>query len=418
MRVLMFAWEYPPLITGGLGMACAGMTEALGRAGHEVLLVLPDGRQGSATPNVRLIGASCILGISFFSLISRVHSYGGICPQSDSSFASKGGVDETGFSHVLSAYSPSACRDDYCQMAVNAYGSTGKVLALRETFDLIHCHDWMSIPAGLEAKRASGKPLILHVHSLEIDRCGENPSSHVRKWEHAGLIAADRVIAVSEFSRGRIMAEYAIPQEKISVVHNAVHAAKGVKHPGRANNAGQQSVLFFGRMTWQKGPRHFLDAAALVHKKLHSVRFVMAGDGDLLHEMRRYAGELNLTKVVEFPGFLSREEVSRVMAASDVFVMPSMSEPFGIVALEAAAAGLPVILSSSCGVREVLTDAVTVPTGDAAALADSIVELLTHPEQCTASGERNRLRVTDITWAHVAEQLGGIYEDVCSTMSD
>ncbi|MFR4120431.1 MAG: glycosyltransferase family 4 protein, partial [Bilophila wadsworthia] len=248
---------------------------------------------------------------------------------------------------------------------VYRYACAAVAIARKARFDVIHVHDWMTYPAGILVRKLTGKPLVAHIHALEHDRSGDNMNRDVAGIERAGLEAADRVVAVSHYTKRLVMRQYGIPGDKIEVVHNAVSRSEADRVyavPERC--AHEKRVLFMGRVTFQKGPDYFVEAAKLVLDRIPDVRFVMAGSGDMLPNMVRRVAQLRIGSHFHFTGFLKDEEVDHMYAVSDLYVMPSVSEPFGIAPLEAMAYDVPVLISRPSGVAEVVRNAIKVDFWD------------------------------------------------------
>lgn len=270
-------------------------------------------------------------------------------------------------------------------------------IAKRSDFDVIHAHDWMTVPAALAAKRVSGKKLVLHVHACEFDRSGENANKVVRDIEQTGLDGADRIVCVSHYTAGVLKRRYKVDESKLRIVHNAVTHKEQIERVPEKKTISEPIVLFLGRVTFQKGPDYFLEAAARVVRVFPKVKFVMSGSGDMLPAMVERAAKLGLSRHVHFTGFLKGEEVERMYAMANLYVMPSVSEPFGISPLEAMALDVPVIVSRQSGVSEVLRNALKVDFWDVHDLANKIIALLKYPalhEQLTDEGweEVRRMR--------------------------
>ncbi len=282
---------------------------------------------------------------------------------------------------------------------------------LEGQFDVIHAHDWLTYFAGIAAKRVSGKPLVVHMHATEFDRSGENINRRVYAIEKAGMQAADRVIAVSELTRRIVIGKYGIPADKVVTVHNAVRFGESEEAaPERA--VKDKVVTFLGRITYQKGPDYFVEAAAKVLQRVSDVRFVMAGSGDLMNHVVRRVAQLGIADRFHFTGFLKGGEVQRMFRLSDVYVMPSVSEPFGISPLEAMRSGVPVIISRQSGVAEVLDYAIKVNYWDVDALADAIYGLLTYPALGRMFASKGLEEVTGLKWTNAAAKIKTVYETV------
>lgn len=436
MRVLMFGWEFPPYISGGLGTACYGMTHALAQLGVEVIFVLPH-VEDAATDFLKLESASGTpitremqermawagqeiwrSNIRYLQVDSPLMPY--LTPESYrealkslASESTPGGqivrtAGEDAFTWKLKGgYGPELMTEVY------RYGRLGGAIALREDFDVIHAHDWMTYPAGILAKALTGKPLVVHIHATEYDRSGENINEIVGGIERAGLLAADVVVAVSQLTRNMVIQRYGVPPEKVKVVYNAVERHDVARHyeiPPRIRH--EKRVLFLGRITFQKGPEYFMEAARLVLEKIPNVRFFMAGSGDMLPRLVRRAGQLRIGSRFHFAGFLRGEQVDRMFALSDLYVMPSVSEPFGITPLEAMLYDVPVLLSRQSGVSEVLEHALKADFWDTRDMADKICAVLRYPSLAEELVKNCREEMKSIRWGNAAEQLLQIYRNV------
>jgi glycosyltransferase involved in cell wall biosynthesis len=414
MRILMFGWEFPPHMSGGLGTACYGMTKALVGRGHQILFVLPSAIEEACSSHVELLSASRIpiseeserrLAANFdlrrirSSLRPYMRSTGTAAPRARRS-GNRSLVDLTG------QYGPDLLSE------VVRYGTVAGAVGVERTFDVIHAHDWMSVFAGLRAKSSSGKPLILHIHALEYDRSGENINRDIFEIERWGMSQADAVVAVSHYTKGRIVELYGIPAEKIFVVHNAVSRSEAQSSLQVVKIPVRKIVLFLGRITFQKGPDYFVEAAARLLRQIPDLTFVMAGSGDMMIRMVERVAELGIGQHFHFTGFLRGEDVERMFAMSDLYVMPSVSEPFGISPLEAMMYDVPVILSKPSGVAEVLRHAPQVDFWDVDGLAEKMASLLSDPELARQVVEDCRTEMQRIHWDRAAEELESIYHRV------
>jgi glycogen(starch) synthase len=421
MRILMFGWEFPPRMSGGLGTACYGITSALAGLDHRITFVLPQPGEANAAPFMNLVSASDIpvsdadrdagietllARLTFRPLPSLLHPY--LDPaQYRTLYLSES--ERSRFSDTPPVYGPDLIAE------VTRYGRAGGALARSLSFDVIHAHDWMTVPAALLARRISGQPLVLHIHSLEYDRSGEHVNKEIRAIEREGIEKADRIIAVSHRTKRMIEERYAVPPEKISVVYNAVsrHEAQQIYQTERRGTPREQKVvLFLGRITFQKGPDYFVEAAAEVLRVLPDVRFVMAGAGDMMGRMIERVGELRIGDRFHFTGFLQGEEIDRIFSVSDLYVMPSVSEPFGISPLEAMMYDIPVILSRQSGVSEILKHALKVDFWDVRGIAAKIIAVLKHPALSDAMVEKAREELRKIRWETAAERIAAIYREV------
>ncbi len=439
MRILMFGWEFPPHISGGLGTACYGMTKALAERGADVCFVLPrvnstgdDGndflklRAASGTPitsrvQQRMAWAGQEIwdaNIRFEPILSPLTPY--MTPESYQKTLQEmagrvadGGeylkdLDGNSFTWELhGGYGGGLMEEVY------RYGRLAGAIALDEDFDVIHAHDWMTYPAGMMAKALTGKPLVVHIHATEYDRSGENINEVVANIERAGLHAADQVVAVSQLTRNTVINRYGVPPEKVKVVYNAVmrpEVAHNYPIPDRIKN--EKRVLFLGRITFQKGPEYFTEAARLVLEKMPNVRFFMAGTGDMLPQLVRRAGQLRIGDRFHFAGFLRGEQVDRMFALSDLYVMPSVSEPFGITPLEAMLYDVPVLLSKQSGVSEVLEHALKADFWDTREMADKICAVLNYEPLAKDLVQNCREEMKHIRWGNAADQLLQLYSNV------
>ena len=425
----MFGWEFPPHIAGGLGTACYGMTRGLARNGVEVVFVMPRAYGDEDQRFVRVVNASDVetIGtrdhefseellekVSFIHIDSNMLPY--ISPEEYAAYHDE--FVRSGRTHEWTdvwkqRYTFSGKYGANLMEEVARYAMVAAQVAkdLEGQFDVIHAHDWLTYFAGIAAKRVSGKPLVVHMHATEFDRSGENINRRVYAIEKAGMQAADRVIAVSELTRRIVIGKYGILADKVVTVHNAVRSGESEEAaPERA--VKDKVVTFLGRITYQKGPDYFVEAAAKVLQRVSDVRFVMAGSGDLMNHVVRRVAQLGIADRFHFTGFLKGGEVQRMFRLSDVYVMPSVSEPFGISPLEAMRSGVPVIISRQSGVAEVLDYAIKVNYWDVDALADAIYGLLTYPALGRMFASKGLEEVTGLKWTNAAAKIKTVYETV------
>lgn len=429
MRVLMFGWEFPPHIAGGLGTACYGMTRGLAKNGVDVIFVMPKASGDEDQRFVKVVNASDVettFGpvdgsediwdkLTFIQIDSNMVPY--ISPEEYATYHDeyvKSGRRVCQSGDVWKQrYTFSGKYGANLMEEVARYAMVAAQVArnLEGQFDVIHAHDWLTYYAGIAAKRVSGKPLVVHMHATEFDRSGENINRRVYAIEKAGMQAADRVIAVSELTRRIVIGKYGIPADKVVTVHNAVRFGESEEAaPERA--VKDKVVTFLGRITYQKGPDYFVEAAAKVLQRVPDVRFVMAGSGDLMNHVVRRVAQLGIADRFHFTGFLKGGEVQRMFRLSDVYVMPSVSEPFGISPLEAMRSGVPVIISRQSGVAEVLDYAIKVNYWDVDALADAIYGLLTYPALGRMFASKGLEEVTGLKWTNAAAKIKTVYETV------
>ncbi len=392
LRALIFGWEFPPFNSGGLGVASLGLTRALSRQDVDITFVLPKAYPLSV-PYAKMVAAE---------------------------------LEEAG-AKVTYAY-PSATAADGTPLygedmigQVKRYAKAGAQIAKREPHDIIYAHDWLAFGAGKAAKGISKKPLISHVHATEFDRSGGGRVNQtVYDLEREGMHAADRVIAVSRRTRDMAIQHYGVPREKTHAVWNGVDdetaPAYDEMRAGRLaqlTRAGHTLVLFAGRLTLQKGPDHFLNAAAKVAAKDPDVLFVMAGSGDMEAQLLRQAAGLGIGNRVLFPGFLRDHDLHEAYASADVYVMPSVSEPFGISALEAMRLGTPVIISKQSGVAEAVPEAIQVDFWDADALAQAIEQVLAaRPKEREAHAVRGHNAAARLSWDRAASEIRAIMDEL------
>ncbi len=411
MRVLMFGWEFPPSISGGLGVACEGLVRGLLELDTEVSLVLP--RRAVATPieNLRIIPASdgerAALGrrgrgrpsLRVRRIATPLRPYMTAALYEDERRPGARPGKRFGGN-----YGPDLPRE------VLRYAAAAARIASRESFDVIHAHDWLTFLAGVEARRASGKPLVLHVHATEFDRAGGGENGFVTAIERLGLATADRVVAVSGYTAELVARRYGVPAERLRVVHNAIDARESAAHWD--SEGSDPLVLFAGRITWQKGPDYFVEAAARVAAERSDVRFVVAGSGDHMRAMKEHVAARGLRKRFLFTGLLPPAELDRLYARADVYVMPSVSEPFGLTALEALQHGTPVIVSRSAGVSEVVRNLLRVEFGDIEDLASKILSVLSFPPLRETLSDRGRADARRLSWRDSAARCIDVYREL------
>ncbi|MDP4290010.1 MAG: glycosyltransferase family 4 protein [Bacteroidota bacterium] len=425
MKVLMFGWEFPPHITGGLGTACFGLTQGLSKAGVEVLFVVPKAYGDEDEQAVKLVSASNIKlnikeagfgkhweKVTFIEVGSSLIPYVGPEDFAKVMELSKMRKLSQTSSVFQESFEFSGKYGTNLIDEVSRYALVGASLAEKMNFDVIHAHDWLTYPAGIAAKEISGKPLVVHMHATEFDRSGENVNPQVFDIEKNGMEAADRVITVSNFTRKIVIDRYGIDPEKVFTVHNAVEHVIKPELSEVDRNVDEKVVTFLGRITYQKGPEYFIEAANKVLKRDPNVRFVMAGTGDMMHKMIRRVARLGISTRFHFTGFLKGDDVDRMYALSDVYVMPSVSEPFGISPLEAVRSNVPVIISRQSGVSEVLTHAIKINFWDVDALADAIYGLLHYPAMNKMIEKHGPEELKEMKWDRAALLVKDIYLQV------
>ena len=421
MRVLMLGWEFPPFISGGLGTACYGLTRAMDQLGIKVTFVLPKMVDNQYSTHVKLISPDSrmwsafrfdkLKNVAFRTISSPLQPYS--TPSTYQKRIEEVLKQKTQGGNISSAeqFGMDYSGDMYAE--VHRYAAVAAELAKNEQFDVVHAHDWMTYPAGIVVSATSGKPLIVHVHSTEFDRSGENVNQIIYDIERQGMHAADKVIAVSHFTRNIIIGRYGISGEKAEVVHNGVERNGNGSWSLAESGIGKDEkiVLFLGRITMQKGPEYFLQAAKKVLEVMDNVKFVMAGSGDLMHRAVEMAAELGIGHKVLFTGFLRGEAVQKIYKMADLFVMPSVSEPFGIVPLEALENDVPVIISKQSGVSEVLMHALKVDFWDINEIANKIIAVLKYPPLQETLANYGNFEIRKLRWKDSAEKCLRIYEE-------
>ena len=427
MRVLMFGWEFPPHIAGGLGTACYGIVKGLAYNGVETIFVMPSASGDEDGSVAKIINASDVAVDTvsetvddFLDKVRFVHIGSNMIPY----------ADPEEFSTIVEDERKRQVKDfriSYGQKfkfsgkyganlleEVARYAMVGGTIALqhKDEFDVIHAHDWLTYYAGIAAHELTGKPLVVHVHATSFDRgSADNIDTRVFAIEKRGMAAADKVVAVSDLTRNICINKYGVPPEKVVTVHNAVDFS------GRENlvverGVKEKVVTFLGRITFQKGPEYFIEAAAKVLKRTKNVRFVMAGSGDMMNRAIRQVARLGISDRFHFTGFLRGADVQKMFALSDVYIMPSVSEPFGISPLEAMRTGVPSIISRQSGAAEVLKYAFKVDFWDVDAMANDIYALLNYPALASFAAKEGYDEVNDLKWNGATAKLKKVYESV------
>jgi glycogen synthase len=468
MKVLMFGWEFPPHISGGLGTACYGLTHSLGKEEVDVLFVVPKLHGDEPIERVRLINASNIKvnpktrskvslpepsnikfttyktssgktlsvneseNFTYVEVPSGLSAYRapGFDQSSDSvehwnydlyndreknpsmKIVRGQGSRDKNESNEPVAYAFSGAYGPQLLTEVERYAEVAEEIAKKFSFDVIHAHDWMTYPAGIAAKKASGKPLVVHVHATEFDRSGENIDTRVHAIELQGMQNADRVVTVSEWTKKIAVTKYHIDEEKVKVVHNGIITKRKPKIEFNSPLKNSPIVTFLGRITHQKGPIYFVEAAKKVLKEVPDARFIVAGAGDLLPVMIQRVAEAGISTRFHFTGFLKGNDIEKIWSISNLYVMPSVSEPFGIAPLEAIQAGVPVIISRQSGVAEVMPHAMTVDFWNTDALAEAICSVLKYKSLYTTLRKNSKAEIKKITWDRAAKTLNTLYHEL------
>jgi glycogen synthase len=432
MKVFMLGWEFPPFISGGLGTACYGLTKAMDKIGIKVTFVLPKmvgvgfaTHVNLLTPaslsyesktNVESFKVNTLKNVTFKQILSSLKPYETpeIYQQRIEEILKQKQVTNSTVTKSLGNSANTQTNTDYAgdmHYEIHRYAAVAAELAKNEDFDIIHAHDWMTYPAGMAVAAMTGKPLIVQVHSTEFDRSGEHVNQMIYDIERKGMHVADKIIAVSHLTQNIITSRYGISEDKVDVVHN------GAERVGKSTWALDQEVitkdekivLFLGRITMQKGPEYFLTAAKRVLEVMDDVKFVMAGSGDLMQKSVEMAAALGIGNKVMFTGFLRGNDVQKIYQMADLFVMPSVSEPFGLVPLEALHNDVPVIISKQSGVSEVLSHALKVDFWDTEEMANQIVAVLRYPALKTTLQSHGNFEARRLRWKDAAEKCAGVY---------
>jgi glycosyltransferase involved in cell wall biosynthesis len=404
----MLGWEFPPHISGGLGVACEGLSRGLAGLGVDVLFVVPRLSGDERAPHLTLVGAETGAPAPDVRPVESALSPYESPSQYEARMARSRPAERrrgTRPAARLTGHYGERLMDE-----VARYAAAVSEIAEEERVDVVHGHDWMTYPAAIRAAREADVPLVVHVHSLEHDRAGPRANPAIVEIEQQGFDAADAIVCVSRYTADTVARRYRVDETKLRVVHNAGPAPVAAPRPRRRRRIAEPVVLFLGRVTYQKGPEAFLEAARRVVSVELNVKFVVAGSGDLYRLLVERAARLGLARHVHFTGFLAGDDVERAYASADVYVLPSVSEPFGITPLEAAARDVPVIVSRQSGVVEVLRGALVVDSWDVEDLANKILALIRRPALRAELVRRGRLDARELTWERQAAVLSGVYE--------
>lgn len=451
MKVLMYGWEFPPLISGGLGVACHAIVQELARKNLQVNIVLPQSVvfKGDAASNVNIIGCDLhkeeiqkILSAEYGNFsIKRSGKLSLLNPYIDAGEYQAALSKFSGREHKLLPgrfSSHLACDLDRCMSDVadslqipttvsltGKYGSNlldevlcyamfAGCLASVVPHDVIHAHDWLTVLAGVEAKRRSKKPLVFHVHALEPDRSGMFVDARIFAIEKYGMQQADRIVAVSDYTKKTIIEKYNIPSEKVTVIHNATYfdVSNLDKNVGNPKQKRYKMVLFIGRLAQQKGPDFFIEIAQKILAKRKDVSFVVAGAGSMMPHLIGRVAALRLGRYIHFTGFLDAESVEKIYRLADVYVMPSISEPFGLSCLEAISYQVPSVISKQSGVAEVLSHPIKVDFWDTDEMVNKILSLLNHHALRKQFMQHASEDLKQLSWDKTADSIIKLYKQL------
>ncbi|MDB5357787.1 MAG: 4-alpha-glucanotransferase [Phycisphaerales bacterium] len=452
MRVFMLGWEFPPFISGGLGTACYGLTKAMSAIGTDIIFVLPRPVSTPFSTHVRLVSPRPDSTLALPSTEFRLDEFERVTFRTVNAqladpyntaveykrqqeqreqarlkqSAAAAGAAVPAAAPTAPAASPvpagaAKTSDHYggdLFSEVQRYSALASEIARQESFDVVHAHDWMTFPAGLAVAGMKGVPLVVHVHSTEFDRSGVHVDSRIYDIERRGMHGAMKVIAVSYLTKNQVTHQYGVDQSKVEVVYNAIETnGHGFDEEKYRIHKDEKIVLFLGRITMQKGPEYFLAAAKKVLEVMDNVKFVMAGSGDMTRRTIEMAATMGIGHKVLFTGFLRGPDVERVFKMADLYVMPSVSEPFGIAPLEAMSHDVPVIISKQSGVSEVLTHALKVDFWDVNEMANKIIAVLKHPPLASTLRQHGSFEVSRLSWTDAARACVGVYEQARSMMN-
>ncbi len=443
MRVFMLGWEFPPFISGGLGTACYGLTKAMSALGTDVMFVLPRPVSSPFSTHVKLVspkaGSHLASPTAEFRLDEFEHvTFRTIDAQLSDPYQRTEAHDKlvkareqgktiadeqaTEAEAIAAAHpSPAAGMGELAKPGahysgdlfteIQRYAALAGEIARNESFDVVHAHDWMTFPAGLAVAGIKGVPLVVHVHSTEFDRSGLHIDQRIYDIERRGMHGAIKVIAVSHLTRNLITHHYGVDPSKVEVVYNAIESnGHGFDDEQYAIDKEEKIVLFLGRITMQKGPEYFLAAAKKVLEVVDNVKFVMAGSGDMIRRTIEMAASMGIGHKVLFTGFLRGPDVEKIFKMADLYVMPSVSEPFGIAPLEAMSHDVPVIISKQSGVSEVLTHALKVDFWDINEMANKIIAVLRHPPLASTLRQHGSFEIRRMSWTDAAKSCLQVYD--------
>jgi glycosyltransferase involved in cell wall biosynthesis len=411
----MFGWEFPPHILGGLGTASYGLTKGMSlQDDMEITFVIPKPHGDEDQSFLRIIGACNVPVVWKDVNWEHVnHRIGHLMNPKEFYYwrdhirydFRRIGTNDLGCVDFSGRYPDNLLEE------ISNYEAVASVIAHAGNFDIIHSHDWLTYPAGIFAKNISGKPLVVHVHATDFDRSRGQVNPDVYAIEKRGMDAADHIITVSNLTRQTVIEKYHQHPDKVTTVHNAVSPLEDADSLTKTKRR-DKVVTFLGRITMQKGPEYFVEAAARVLEHTDGVRFVMAGSGDMMNKMVDLVAKRNIADKFHFTGFLRGHQVHEMLAESDVYIMPSVSEPFGISPLEAMQVGTPTIVSKQSGCAEILNNAIKTDYWDVDAMADAIYSIVKYPAMYKSLREKGKEEVDNITWEAAGKRVRTIYDRV------
>ncbi len=407
----MFGWEFPPFNAGGLGTACYGLTKGLKNQNTDIIFVLPKtiNNTNSNSSHVKVLVANDIylkeIGVKKRIINSLLGEY--VNSESyDEKIKKFKQIEQINNNITGDVYGKNLFDEVY------RYSQKAELIAEFENFDIIHAHDWMTYQAGIKAKKTSNKPLIVHVHATEFDRTCGHPNQYVYDIEREGMHVADKIIAVSNYTKNKIIEHYGINPQKVEVVHNGVDFEKDEDLNYEESKKLEKTVLYLGRMTIQKGPEYFLRSAKKVLEYDPNVKFIMAGGGDMEKYLIDEAARLGISKNVLFTGFLRGNDINKAYKLADLFVMPSVSEPFGITPLEAMKNNTPCIISKTSGISEVLTNCLKIDFWDTDIMSSHILSILNYKSMHNYLKENIKKEIYKHNWDTAAHKCVNIYNNL------
>ena len=417
----MFGWELPPYNSGGLGTACLGLTEELAPLGVDIDFVVPKLHGPLPFNHMNVLSASDFTTVKEIEEILKLNEEEQQFIAHNLGYGNRVTIDSERRMHILNGVGSTPVLPS---TQASWYAYQAAAIAKQKHFEVVHCHDWMTYSCGIAAKKvaeARGEhvPFIAHIHATEVDRCGgikENGDPRIMAIEEAGLQAADRVVAVSNYTKHMVHKHYGIPLSKISVVHNGLPHKSPPAFDFHELKKHYKIVLSMGRLTIMKGPDYFIKLAKAVTDLDPKVKFVLVGSGDMEKRCIEEAAALGLTGKILFSSFLRGKDVDRAFQLADIFVMPSVSEPFGLVALEAMQNGTPVIASKQSGVIEVTDNLIPVDFWDVEAMKDAVFKLLYEPGYSHQMVKFGKEQLPSLSWKNAAHKMQAIYKEMSQSI--